>query len=196
MLHGLLSGCREQGLLWLRCRGFPLRWLLLDVGSRARELQCCAHGLSCAAAHGVFLDQEEKLCLLLWPVDSLPLIPTIMFKLVLSRKTLDFFLVSSDLAALLLATGRIRRPSPLFRWAVDPLICHRPSAHFSHPSTCPASVAIFHQGARASSETCNASLPLLGRCEQLGDQCLGPLMHLGCLLFAGIIFTGKSVLSP
>ena len=135
-LHRLLSGCREQGLLWLRCGGFPLRWLLLDVGSRARELQCWAHGLSCAAAYGVFLDQEESLCLLHWQVDSLPLIPTIMFKLVISRKTLDFFLVSSDLAALLLATGRIRRPSPLFRWAVDPLIAtsHWPTSLIPVPA--------------------------------------------------------------
>ena len=31
-----------------------------------------AHGLSCSAACGIFLDQGSNLCLLHWQVDSLP----------------------------------------------------------------------------------------------------------------------------
>lgn len=157
------------------------------MGSGARERQYWARGLSCATAYGGFLDQEENLCLLHWPVDSLPLIPTIMFKLVISCKTPDFFLVFSDLAALLLATGRARRLSPLFRWAVDPLVATGSTGPPLSSSTCPALVGVFHWGAY------NASLPLLGRCEQLGDQCLGPF---GMLAVSWIIFKGKSVLSP
>ena len=76
---GLLSSCRERGLLALWCAGFPLRWFLLlqIVGSWACRLPWLQHmgsvvvaprfqstgslavgqGLSCSATFGVFLDQ-------------------------------------------------------------------------------------------------------------------------------------------
>ena len=81
----LVAAIRATLSLW--CVGFSLRWWLLvrSLGFRARGLGSCdswalntgsvvvAHGLSCSAACGIFLDQELNSCLLHWQADSLPL---------------------------------------------------------------------------------------------------------------------------
>ena len=86
-LHGLVSSCREQGLL---SRGGA--WLLIAVASLAEQrLQgmwasvvaahgfwstgsvVVVHGLSCSMACGIFQDQWSNLCLLHWQMYCLPL---------------------------------------------------------------------------------------------------------------------------
>ena len=86
------SSCSERGLLFVVAHGFLIavaslvaehglqaRWLqqLRHVGSVVvtRRLQSTgsvvvAHGLSCSAACGTFLDQGSNLCPLHWQVDS------------------------------------------------------------------------------------------------------------------------------
>ena len=67
------SSCGEQGLLsgygaWdSHCGGFSCfgAWALVHDGSVA-----VAHGLSCPAACGIFLDQGLNSCPLHWQVDS------------------------------------------------------------------------------------------------------------------------------
>ena len=70
-VRGLSLVALSRGYSWLRCMGFSLQWLLLlrSSGSRhagsavvARRLWSAgsvvvAHGLSCSAACGIFLDQ-------------------------------------------------------------------------------------------------------------------------------------------
>ena len=63
------SSCGEQGLLFVAVRGLLMRWLLLlqSTGSRRSASVVAArgpagsvvvaHGLSCSAACGIFLDQ-------------------------------------------------------------------------------------------------------------------------------------------
>ena len=64
----------------LRCAGFSLWWLLLvrSTGSRRVGFSSCgtwasvvvAHGLSCSAVCGIFLDQGSNPCPLHWQADS------------------------------------------------------------------------------------------------------------------------------
>ena len=59
--------------LQLWCMGFSLQGLLLlqSLGSRGTGFGSCGHGgLSCPAAHGIFLDQGSNLYLLHWRADS------------------------------------------------------------------------------------------------------------------------------
>ena len=52
------------GLLW---------WLLSLVEQSERASVAVAHGLSCSAACGIFLDQGSNPCSLHWQADSYPL---------------------------------------------------------------------------------------------------------------------------
>ena len=73
LLHvgfSLVAATKGYSSLW--CAGFSLRWLLL-LGAQAlgtRVSVVVAHGLSCSAACGIFLDQGLNLCLLHWQADS------------------------------------------------------------------------------------------------------------------------------
>ena len=95
MLCGLFSGCGKQRVLSScgeqasHCGGFSYCGAqalgtrtslvtaqgLSSCGSWALEnrLSSVAHGLSCSAACGIFLDQGLNLCPLHWQVDSPPL---------------------------------------------------------------------------------------------------------------------------
>ena len=57
LLCGLSPAAVSRAALYLRCKGFSSRWLLLLRSRGAR-----VHGLSCPAACGVFLDQGLNLC--------------------------------------------------------------------------------------------------------------------------------------
>ena len=74
----LVVAIGDYSLLW--CAGFSLRWLLLlrSTGSRCVGFSSCgarasvvvAHGLSCSAVCGIFLDQGSNPCPLHWQADS------------------------------------------------------------------------------------------------------------------------------
>ena len=82
-VHGLSLVAASGGYSSLWCAGL-LRWLLLllSTGSRCMGFSSCgsraleqgsvvvAHGLSCSAACGIFLDQGSNPCPLHWQVDS------------------------------------------------------------------------------------------------------------------------------
>ena len=77
----------SRGCSLLQCMGFSLWWLLLlqSTGSRQMGFGSCSlktrklgslvvqYGLSCSAAHGMFLDQGSNPCPLYRLVDSYPL---------------------------------------------------------------------------------------------------------------------------
>ena len=71
-VHGLSLVAASGGHSSLRCAGFSLSWLLLlqSMGSRWAGSVVVAHGLSCSAACGIFLDQASNLCPLHWQADS------------------------------------------------------------------------------------------------------------------------------
>ena len=58
-----------------RCAGLSLLWplLLRSTGSRCADSVVVAHGPSCSAACGIFLDQGSNPCPLHWQSDSQPL---------------------------------------------------------------------------------------------------------------------------
>ena len=76
------SSCSERGLLFVAVRGLLIevaslvakhgRAGFISCGSWAleRRLSCCAHGLSCSEACGIFPDQGSNLCPLHWQADS------------------------------------------------------------------------------------------------------------------------------
>ena len=73
------SSCGEQGLLFVAVCGLLIARLLLlrSMGSRRTGLSSCgsravvvAHGLSCSAACGIFLDKGSNPCPLNWQADS------------------------------------------------------------------------------------------------------------------------------
>ena len=82
LLQGLFSSCGP----WLLT---ALALLVVSVGSRAHRIRSCGERLMAvapgsraqvrqlrllgSAAHGIFLDQGSKLCLLHWQEDALPL---------------------------------------------------------------------------------------------------------------------------
>ena len=79
--------------LW--CVHFSLRWLLLlwSMGSRRAGSVAAAHGLSCSAACGIFLDQGSNPCPLHWQAGSQPLrhqgSPHILFLIPQSLKRMN-----------------------------------------------------------------------------------------------------------
>ena len=81
LLCGLSLVAASGGYSSLWCMGFSSRWLLLlqSTGSRHAGFLCSAgsvvmaHGLSCSAACGIFLDWGSNLCPLHWQADSYPL---------------------------------------------------------------------------------------------------------------------------
>ena len=85
LLQGLLSSCGEWVLhshccTWAsRCGGFSCHGAqalghagFSGCGSQALEHKLVVLRLSCSAVCGIFPNQESKLCLLLWEVDSWP----------------------------------------------------------------------------------------------------------------------------
>ena len=72
VLQGLSLVVTGGGYPSLQCEGFSLQWLLLlqSTGSRHPGLAAVAHGCSCSAACGIFLDQGLNLCPLRWQEDS------------------------------------------------------------------------------------------------------------------------------
>ena len=91
LLQGLLSSCREQGLLCISVPGFPIAVASLVVELSTRVSHRCGfsgcdswplqstgsvvvlNGLSCSSVCGIFLDQGWNPCPLHWQVNSLPL---------------------------------------------------------------------------------------------------------------------------
>ena len=69
------SSCGERGHSLSRCAGLSLSrpLLLRSTGSRRAGSVIVAHGLSCSAAHGIFVDQGPNPCPLHWQADSQPL---------------------------------------------------------------------------------------------------------------------------
>ena len=70
------SSCGRRGPLFIAVRG-PLTvaasLLLRSTGSRRAGSVVVAHGPSCSAACGIFLDQGSNRCPLHWQADSQPL---------------------------------------------------------------------------------------------------------------------------
>ena len=66
----LVAASGGYSLLW--CAVFSLWWLLLlwSTSSKRGGSVVVAHGLSCSAACGIFLDQGSNLCPLHWQADS------------------------------------------------------------------------------------------------------------------------------
>ena len=69
--HGLSLVAASSGYSSLWCAGFSMQWLLLlwSTGSRRLGSVVVAHGLSCSAARGIFLDQGSNPCDLHWQED-------------------------------------------------------------------------------------------------------------------------------
>ena len=59
------SSCGERGLLFI-----VVASLVVEHGLQSAGSVVVAHGLSCSAACGTFLDQGSNLCLLHWQADS------------------------------------------------------------------------------------------------------------------------------
>ena len=68
------SGGSERGPLFIAVRG-PLTVAASPCGAQALDAQAVvvAHGLSCSASCGIFLDQGSNPCPLHWQADSQPL---------------------------------------------------------------------------------------------------------------------------
>ena len=57
------SSCGEQGLLFVAVRGLLIAVAsVVEHGLGARASVVAAHGLSCSAARGIFLDQGSNPC--------------------------------------------------------------------------------------------------------------------------------------
>ena len=74
-MRGLFSSCSERGLLFVAVRGLliAVASLVAEHGLQSAGSVVVAHGLSCSAACGIFLDQDSNPCPLHWQADSQPL---------------------------------------------------------------------------------------------------------------------------
>ena len=74
-VRGLSLVVASGGHSSLRCTGLSLSrpLLLRSTGSRRARSVIVAHGPSCSAACGIFLDQGSNPCALHWQADSQPL---------------------------------------------------------------------------------------------------------------------------
>ena len=74
-VRGLSPAAASGGHSSSRCAGLSLLWplLLRSTGSRRAGSVIVAHGPSCSAACGIFLDQGSNPCPLHWQADSQPL---------------------------------------------------------------------------------------------------------------------------
>ena len=96
-MRGLSLVAASGGHSSSRCAGLSLSWhlLLRSTGSRCAGSVIVAHGPSCSAACGIFLDQGSNPCPLHWQADSQPLChqgSPCLATLILSRILIHFSL--------------------------------------------------------------------------------------------------------